>query len=543
MLLASSARYVTLTLEHLQTAGEAVPTRIGGFLPGSWCRCHTGCVGCGFSRGVRRVVLGFAVVGVVACGAPAESRAAVYCVRVPRCSNARVLSIQRALDLAYRNGPGRDVIRLGPGSYRGGLLNRSGSAVELRGSGSGTVLHNARDGGAALTLEDKRSLVRNLSVTLAHRRAALGLVVAGTASSVRVSWGAYVTQAEGVVLSGSRALLSRSRIDGGSVGFGVNGREESSSGRVADSVIKAHYGVVNAVSVVRSQIAVAGPALEGDPPQGPVESVGLYDVGKVADTSIRLSGAAAGLVLDDCGGDLRCIGGPAKLVAEARNVTIGGGGRRSVGVRVTSNGGAVELGVATSVVRGLAIDFDREGNGPPCLAPRPDSRRNRFCPTPATIKVDKSDLNTHRIRQRGTGSFSTSGCFDVDPRFVSARTGDLRLRFDSPLVDRGEPRAGRSQELDAGGRRRYVDGDMDGRAVSDTGAFEYQGTGPRVAMRVRQAGEHRIIFTAPARDPDGGPLTYRWQFGDGTFGTGRRVVHHYLRGRHYRVELAVTEPG
>jgi hypothetical protein len=59
-----------------------------------------------------------------------------------------------------------------------------------------------------------------------------------------------------------------------------------------------------------------------------------------------------------------------------------------------------------------------------------------------------------------------------DPRFVS---GELRLRGDSPLIDIGDPfpSPGRTEDLD--GNERIRDGNGDGVARLDLGAFEYQG--------------------------------------------------------------------
>jgi hypothetical protein len=64
---------------------------------------------------------------------------------------------------------------------------------------------------------------------------------------------------------------------------------------------------------------------------------------------------------------------------------------------------------------------------------------------------------------KGPGSSKT------DPRFVDPAGGDLRLRADSPAVDRGAP-TGYTADLD--GSPVPQDGDGDGTATADLGAYE-----------------------------------------------------------------------
>jgi len=80
---------------------------------------------------------------------------------------------------------------------------------------------------------------------------------------------------------------------------------------------------------------------------------------------------------------------------------------------------------------------------------------------------------------RATVTFSALPESGVDPRFVAA-PGDLRLRPDSPLVEAGDPRplAPAEPETDAGGDVRAMDGDGDGTARRDVGAFERRPAAP-----------------------------------------------------------------
>ncbi|MEM7481257.1 MAG: PKD domain-containing protein [Acidobacteriota bacterium] len=51
------------------------------------------------------------------------------------------------------------------------------------------------------------------------------------------------------------------------------------------------------------------------------------------------------------------------------------------------------------------------------------------------------------------------------------------------------------------------------------------------------------ISGACSNDPDGGALTYTWNFGDGTTGTGQSVNHWYTESGSYLIQLTVREPG
>ncbi len=83
--------------------------------------------------------------------------------------------------------------------------------------------------------------------------------------------------------------------------------------------------------------------------------------------------------------------------------------------------------------------------------------------------------------------------------------------------------------------------------VSDTVMVEVN-TSPVVEVgsldRIARAGgaDEEILFDArDTYDPDGNPLTYAWDFGDGTTGTGSRVRHAFAKTGVYRVKLTVDD--
>ena len=68
---------------------------------------------------------------------------------------------------------------------------------------------------------------------------------------------------------------------------------------------------------------------------------------------------------------------------------------------------------------------------------------------------------------------NNSGNIRQRPRFVNAQKGDYRLLPNSPCIDAGS-NSHTNQLADLDGNPRIVDGDRDGNAVVDIGAYEYQ---------------------------------------------------------------------
>lgn len=76
-------------------------------------------------------------------------------------------------------------------------------------------------------------------------------------------------------------------------------------------------------------------------------------------------------------------------------------------------------------------------------------------------------------------TFTESGNnLNTDPLFVDAENGDYRLSAASPLIDAGLDSAPSLPSYDLDGYNRIMDGDNDGTAHVDIGAYEYYGTLP-----------------------------------------------------------------
>jgi hypothetical protein len=72
--------------------------------------------------------------------------------------------------------------------------------------------------------------------------------------------------------------------------------------------------------------------------------------------------------------------------------------------------------------------------------------------------------------------------------------------------------------------------------VPPTAGFTVDDTNPLVGATL-------LTFTASATDPDGQPLTYSWNLGDGTVKPGPIVTHTYQAPGLFTVILTVTDSG
>ncbi len=144
-----------------------------------------------------------------------------------------------------------------------------------------------------------------------------------------------------------------------------------------------------------------------------------------------------------------------------------------------------------------------------------------------------------------TDSSVFSNGFDIDgyefqlPDYST----NYRLQSSSPVIDVGNDLDAPADDAD--GTARPYDGDVDGTATTDMGAYEWHENIPPLAV----AGPDRTIlpgtqvdFDAGAsNDPDGTIVSYEWDFDDGQTGSGVQVSHTFDNLGQYLVLLTVTD--
>lgn len=394
---------------------------------------------------------------------PAYAADNVICVNLvdPSCADTQA-SIGAAISAADGNTLD-DTILVGPGTYTDGPYQLLGTthAITLRGSGPGTNITVAPNG-MQTYIGAHHATVADLTVTLDP--------AAGSSSSA--------------IYAGDGSVVDNVTVVGAGAS-NVNGLHVKDS-QVVSSSVEMALGAGTRGMYVEGGSTVTDTTITGD--------TGVYHSGTTADTFSRISitdptfagvWTDGGTVdIDNAVIDLGSTGGTGLLVQNSNNstatkainadhVTIVGGNGSSEGAwawaaRPVARQSAA-LTLTNSIVRGPAVSLraDAGNDG----AQGGDST--------ATVDVSHTDYQTTggTIGANGTGGvIAGAGNVDVDPAFVDLAGGDLHLSPGSPVIDQGDTLPGPPGELDRDGAKRVVDGDANGTAVRDMGAFEFPDT-------------------------------------------------------------------
>jgi hypothetical protein len=110
----------------------------------------------------------------------------------------------------------------------------------------------------------------------------------------------------------------------------------------------------------------------------------------------------------------------------------------------------------------------------------------------STVSVTFSDI---------LGGYNGNGNIGIDPLFVDSENGDFHLQGDSPCIDAGTPDTTglNLPPYDFDGNERIFDGDGNGMAIVDMGAYEYDSTNVFVAYdwRIVSPEKYRLYQNYP----------------------------------------------
>jgi hypothetical protein len=395
----------------------------------------------------RSLPLAAAIASAAALTVPALADATTYCVAKPDCVTAGGTdepTFGAALTTASAISPGPDRIELGPGDFTagsGGFVYGNGApsqTVEIVGSGQGVT---------RLLNSSTKSAERTLQVTGPAGNSVSDLtVVAPTPSGVQpIDW-ALITS----------ATVRRVTVEGAHDYIAV---QLNQGGRIEDSTI--HGDATNFAVNATESVSISGSKIVSDGGSLTAGSGGTVEVSRTRIDAHAGPVLSGNTTLDISDSLVTTHGGPGLHTSFGVNTTLHATGDTIIGDGVGSAGlmageGAAGHGthvtLANSVISGYghAIVANQAGGGVDVKLRHSDYDAPVFA---SAGQVDETEANIHE-----TGGF-------VDPA-----SGDFHLSAGSPLVDAGDP--GVASQADFDGSQRSLDGNGDGTAAPDIGAFE-----------------------------------------------------------------------
>jgi hypothetical protein len=417
------------------------------------------------------------------------------------------------------NHAGADTISIGPGTFDGGAAGYSDgdtTGVTITGAGQGSTILTATGASTAVSLNAADISLSGVTVSLGTGTAIGLYVYKASVMGVTVSSTAPTANVVGADLSD--ATLTDSTISMPTdVTRGDEGvREEDGS-----------------ASTVRSSSISGYDGLDTTTNGGPVLDASDVTVKAVRGVSADQSGT-----IDVNDGLIEISGGGEGVVAAGGTVTASSltivGDSEPFSTGVVSGGGGGEnasLTLKDSIIVGFVTASERyveSGGGH----------------ADETLSYDDAHLNSD---SGVAGTYSATHNMDADPQFVDAAAGDYHLLWSSPAIDAGGScPADCTGTPDLDGLARPIDGNGDGTAVRDMGAYEYGHRAPvaRVAApESAHAGDSVTFDASPSSDPDDGDtLTYAWRFDDGATASGAKVTHAFAAAGNHTATVTVTDP-
>jgi hypothetical protein len=388
---------------------------------------------------------------LLALAVPATASADSFCVSDAGCvasggKNESANLPQALTDAA--NHPGADDVHIGAGTFATGPYvypdASAANPVHITGAGQDATTLSASGKNQTVLRVRSNSTVSDLALTSSQDgTTGLDLPDTGAASRIKVT---------STGPSGSLNIVGVHLLGGSIDHSTIVMPDKSGVGVVQDSPAKVALSDlrISASEAVDLKGSVQASSLQRINFSGLVGAVLRCGAFEIDDSAIA---AGTGILATT----INCT----KLSAAVRHSTFVANIASGTGITSQANGPGetTDVTVSNSIVRGFQTAFLRNAGG-----------------GVANLKVDHSDSDGG-VSTGGPGAFTNTAGVDVDPHFVGGSGPDaFALRPDSPLVDAGDPAPLLAGEpgTDLAGASRVVDGDGDGKAVRDIGAFELQ---------------------------------------------------------------------
>ncbi len=482
----------------------------------------------------------------------ASAPASTICVglEVAGCESSAA-TIQAALDSASSSAA-NDRVVVGPGRFEGPfryLPGAGGGRIEVIGQGPPTVLTAPAPSVSGATVLEvvgdgggDGSSVSNLTVRIPATTgtASDSGIYADSVSGVRVASDATEQpsskQPYGIELPSPGDSLRDSVVElvgGGSSEIGVlsGGASESTPVTIADSRIAAPVAIRasdQATNVVRTRLLASQTGIEAC--NGPVS---------VEDSLVRVVGAGTGLL---AAGSNLCGSSQSSLLVRQVTVVGTGTGAGQVGAaaEAQADGQHPSVDVSLSILRDIHLAFLAEAG----------------TDASAAVAVGASDFEAARHAElpgAGAATFSqTQPNLDADPRFGSELLSEFNLRPGSPAIDSAysPPLAPGESTTDLAGNPRILDGNGDGVAARDMGAFEApavpDSTPPETRIHHRskrklRAGSHGLLFRVSFSSSEANS-TFQCRIDPGAFAPCTSPFKKRLSAGLHRFEVRAVDP-
>jgi len=356
-------------------------------------------------------------------------------------SNATEL--QTALTTAESNGED-DTIRVVEGTYAGNFSFESGETYDLTILGGHTSGCGLRKFDPANTVLDGGAAGQVLNLYSAYDYvdiAVEGLTLQNGYTSGDDGGGIYVRTLPPLIGGNINIRLSIIQNNTALVGGGVYVRNSGESGTTGDIVIANNF-VLNNTSTTND----GGLSLTNDATTGTAGDIVLINNVVANNTN---QGAVGGGVQAESSAD---SGTPGTITLTNNTITGNSASTFGGGISLDRDG---TINCYNNIISGNTSSayFDI-----------------RLVGTAGTANGYGNNYDTDHM----AGSWDNGdNNINVDPLFMHADAGDYRLKSRSQCIDSGETQAPGIPNKDIEGNSRPVDGDRDGNAVIDMGAYEY----------------------------------------------------------------------